>query len=61
MSKSPDTVTVYPKPSLPEGSFVPGLPVEGLELTRDEAAPLLASGVVTTTKPPANPADEPEG
>lgn len=56
----PPVLTVYPEPSLPEGSFVAGVPADGIELTADEARPHLEAGTVTTTPPPATPA-EPEG
>lgn len=51
----PPLVTVYPEPSLPEGSFVAGIPAAGIELTADEARPLLEAGAVITT-PPVTPA-----
>lgn len=57
----PPVLTVYPEPSLPEGSFVAGVPVNGIELTADEARPLLEAGTIVTTPPPGTPAHEPEG
>lgn len=56
-----EPVTVYPHPDLPEGSFVAGVPTEGVELEASDAKPLLESGVVVTNPPPGTPAHEPEG
>lgn len=54
------TIRVYPDPSLPEGSFIPGLGVDGADLPADEADALIGAGLATTT-PPDEPATDPEG
>jgi hypothetical protein len=52
----PDTlVTVYPDPSLPEGSFLAGVGVDGAAVAPELAAEWIEAGLATTT-PPAAPA-----
>ena len=49
--------TVHVYPTLPEGSFLPGVPAEGAEVPADLAAEWVKAGLVTTTPPkPATPA-----
>lgn len=55
MPAKPETVRVYPSPSLSPVEYVPGVGADGADIPRERAEALLASGAVTTTRP--KPAD----
>lgn len=56
-TERPATVRVWPSPKLGPTEYVPGIPADGIDLSPEDAAPLLESGVVVRSRParPANP------
>jgi hypothetical protein len=51
------TIRVKPSPKLGPTEYVPGIPAAGIDLSPEEAAPLLEAGVVVRVRPrPAAPA-----
>ena len=54
------TVWVKPSPRLGPTEYVPGIPAAGIELTADEAAPLLEAKIVVKIRRPAAPASPKE-
>lgn len=52
----PDSlVLIYPGPDLPDGSFLPGVGIDGARVAPELAEEWLTAGLATTT-PPAAPA-----
>ena len=59
-SDAPKTVRIYPSSTLPEGSYLPGVGIDGAEVESDLAEEWVAAGLARKSRPPVEDPAEPE-